>query len=481
MKNILFALIFTFALSVFNTERSYAECFLFDGTYIGAATDSKKGSFPLFIVVANKHITGFFAPEDQKTHGPGGSSFNLGGLTVSSVYTLSLTTENKILIMSADGTINGKAKLGVVEGGSGSFSGFYNSNTAGDFLNIGTDGGTILKVAEPDGNKVVHAFGKINSAGEFVQVFPEKGKGPHVTISFSGNTAEIKVTSGNSEFFVDLTKFSENSCNGNSSSSSGISSSKPIFVVSFLSALNDLSLLSSTELSGAESGLKALQDTIRKIKLSLLLSSAECSSILQASIEILSDEIKEIKAAACSDIASCPSIKLFTLGKMQEDQSTVTENISLDGNNNSTPDICEQDSVFNEKEALSIVSITFNNAIKDIDAYSKIVRKEDRKLSDKKGNAKGLFSDVPRLLKKIRTLLKTPASICNLSIQLDVEKLSASINNSYNLQLNLCAGYPIGCGDELLLPLERLLAAGKATTNVIKIDSNKNDIVDICE
>ena len=81
MKNILLALIFIFALFVFNIEYSNAICFLFDGTYVGAAittgSDGKKASRPLFIVVANQHITGFFAPEDQKTHGPTGSSFNL--------------------------------------------------------------------------------------------------------------------------------------------------------------------------------------------------------------------------------------------------------------------------------------------------------------------------------------------------------------------------------------------------------------------
>ena len=58
---------------------------------------------------------------------------------------------------------------------------------------------------------------------------------------------------------------------------------------------------------------------------------------------------------------------------MQEDQLTVTDNISLDGNHNAIPDICEQDSIFDEKEALNIVSITFNNSIKDINIDSNIV------------------------------------------------------------------------------------------------------------
>ena len=247
MKKYLFLLLFVFALFSESINPSYSTCFLFDGTYVGAVS-FKGNHFPLFIVVANQHITGFFAPEDQKTHGPGGSSFNLGDLTASTTYTLSLTTDNNILIKSTDGTVSGKAKPITIKDGSSSYTGFYNADSIndflpGDFLNIGPDGGAILKFAIP-GDKVVHAFGKINNSGEFVQVFPGKGKGPHVTISFDGNSVDLEETLNDDYFTTSLDKFISTSCSSSTSSSStsssGSISNKPALVSNFQGALNGI-------------------------------------------------------------------------------------------------------------------------------------------------------------------------------------------------------------------------------------------------
>lgn len=490
MKNILFALIFVFALSVFSTEYNplYAnDCFVFDGTYIGAAIltspDGGKKSRPLFIIVANKHITGFFAPENQ-TH-PGGSSFNLGDLTVSSVYTLSLTADDKILIKNADGTLSGKAKLVSVPDGSGSFSGFYNSDivdefVAGDFLNIGSDGGAIIKIATDVG--VVHAFGKMNPSGEFVQVFPEKGRGPRVNISISGNTADIEVFSKGDSFTTTLRKFSGTSCNGDNptSSSGGTPSDKPAFITNFQSALDSSSMLSSTSLPGAERELLVLQDTIRKIKLALLLQPSDCNNLLATSLESLPDVIKDLQTA-CQVSTTCIAAHVFTFEILQEDQLTIKDNGSLDENSNGISDICEQSSVLDEEETLSLVFITFNNALKDIAIYFKTARKEARKLFGKENNGEGFFTRISKSLKRIQTALKAPVSLCNIGLQVDVQELLKAISDATLNNYDTNSSIMSGDADLLDEALNKLSAVGKTINPLIKVDSNKNEISDVCE
>ena len=500
MKNILLALIFVFALFVFNIEHSYAECFLFDGTYIGSATlttsDGHTANYPLFIVVANKHINGFFGPENQN-HTLSGISFNLGGLTVSDVYTLSLTANDKILVKSKDGTINGKAKLGNVEGGSGLFSGYYNNNTVsdfapGDFLNIGTDGSVILKVAVSE-SKVVHAFGKIDPSGEFVQVFPEKGNGPRVNISISGDTADIEVTLKVNSFTTALRKFSGTSCNdGNNptSSNGGGSSGKPDFVINFLGALNGLSKLSSTSLHGAEAEVLALQELIRVIKYAVITSTKpeDCSSLLKKSFEALPEDINDIKIAACgSDFASCTSTQLFTISFLGDDQLSLTENGSLDENKNGIFDICEQPSVFNEKDALSFVVTIFNSALRDIEIYSKKVRKGARVLVGKEVDTEKLFASISKLRKRVQTSLKIPAPLCNLSIKEDGQKLADSLDNAFTSICIVDFGSPNSivrdvCTDtDFRTVFNKLTDAKNTIEDFIMIDTNKNEIVDVCE
>ena len=507
MKNILLALIIIFTLSIFSIgiNPSYADdCFLFDGTYIGAATitssNGGKDTRPLFIVVANKHITGFFAPENQNQHHnqiPGGSSFNLGGLTVSTVYTLSLTAGDKILLKSTDGTINGKAQLGSVDGGSGSFSGYYNSDVVsdfapGDFLNIGSDGSVILKVAIDKG--LVHAFGKINASGEFVQAFPEKGKGPIMHLSISGSTADIETLINGNSSTTTLRKFPGASCGGSNptSSSGGTPSDKPAFVSIFLGALNNLAKLSSTSLPGAETEALALQDIIRGIKFVFLTSSTpkDCTDSLESLFEMLPENINDVKIAlCCANLSSCSTTQSFTLIVMQEDQSTIKENGSLDENNNAIFDICEQSSIFSEEEALSLVSDIFNRVLKEIEVNSKIARQEARKLFGKANNNGTLFTQISKSLRRIRTALKVPATICNLGIKDDIEALTEAAHSAYIEicvkdfnTINSSINSECNDGTPIRVSFDKLFDAGNIIEDtLIKVDSNKNDIVDICE
>ncbi len=502
MKNILFALIFVFTLSVFNVEHSYAECFLFDGTYIGSATltssDGHKANYPLFIVAANEHINGFFGPENQN-HTLSGISFNLGGLTVSDVYTLSLTANDKILVKSMDGTINGKAKLGSVEGGSGLFSGYYNNNAVtdfapGDFLNIGSDGSAILKVAISE-SKVVHAFGKIDASGEFVQVFPAKNNGPSVNLSISGSAADIEVVLNGKSFTTALTKFPGASCNNNgsptTSSSGGTSSGKPAFVLNFLGALNNLSQLSSAgSLQGAETEVLALQEVIKLIKYAIIASTKpeNCSGLLKKSFDALPEDINDIKIAACgSDLMSCTSSQAFTVSFLGDAELSLKDNGSLDENNNGIFDICEQSSVFDEKDALSFIFTIFNSALRDVEIYSNKVRKGARVLFGKEIDTGKIFAGISKLRKRVQVTLKVPAPLCNLSIKDDSVKLTDAIGSAFT---NICIvdfGSPNSavkdvCSDtDFRTVFNKLTDASSIIEDVITIDSNKNEIIDVCE
>ena len=482
MKNILLALIFIFALSVFNIEQSNATCFLFDGTYIGAAittgSDGKKVSRPLFIVVANQHIAGFFAPEDQKTHGPTGSSFNLGDLTASSTYTLSLTTDGNILLKSTDGKINGKAKLGSVEGGSPSFSGFYNADVAGDFLpgdflNIGSDGGAILKFKGSDG-KVVHAFGKIDASGKFVQVFPEKGNGPRVTISFDGNSADLEATLNDNSSITTVNKFVSTSCsNTSSSSTSGAPSNKPALVTSFQDALNGISSISTTKtFVGAKSEVKNLQNAVRLVKYILLnLPTADCNNQLAAKVEKLFAAINALRNVQCG--FSC----IITSLALDDDNLIIQAKSTIDESGNGIVDICEQYSQFSGEKPISITP-DLKELLNSIDNTSRILRKEAKDTFSEPTliEAKPLFDKLSKLLKAIRTSLRLPDSVCSLRLK-GVGKVHDAVININNI---VCSGSGTEI-EECKEKTDNLIEDADLVDGLIKLDSNKNGIADVCE
>ncbi len=488
IKNILFSLILIFTSFVFNIESSNAICFLFDGTYIGAAivttSSEKKESRPLFIVVANQHITGFFAPEDQIAHGhgPGGSSFNLGDLTASSTYTLSLTTDNNILIKSTDGKINGKAKLGSIEDGSPSFSGFYNADVAGDFLpgdflNIGSDGGAILKFAGSDG-KIIHAFGKIDASGKFIQVFPEKGKGPHVSISFDGTTADIEATLNGDSFITTLRKFvSTSSCNSTSSSSSSsgaASSSKPALVTTFQSALNSLSSLSTTKsLIGAKAEVKDLQNAVRLVKYTLLnLPTSDCNNQLAKRVANLSSAVDTAKKAA-----TCGSSCFGVLLALDDDNLIIKDKSTIDENGNGIVDICEQYSQFSGEEPISIAP-DLKDLLNSINNTSRLLRKDAKNTFSVPTliEVEPLFDKLSKLLKAIRTSLRLPDSICSLRLK-GVSKVYDAV---INIKSIVCSGSGTeieGCKEKT----DNLIEDADLVDALIKLDANKNDIADVCE
>ena len=482
VKNILLSLILIFTISGFNTQQSNAICFLFDGTYVGAV-NFKGNHFPLFIVVANQHIAGFFAPEDQRTHGPTGSSFNLGDLTASSTYTLSLTTDNNILIKSADGKVNGKAQLGSVEGGSPSFSGFYNGDVAGDFLpgdflNIGSDGGTILKFKGSDG-KVVHAFGKIDASGKFVQVFPEKGNGPRVTIRFDGNSADLEATLNDNSSITTVNKFVSTSCSNtssstsSSSSTSGAPSNKPALVTNFQDTLNNISSISTTKtFVGTQSAVKDLQDAIRLVKYVLLnLSVADCNNQLAKKVEKLSAAINALKSGQCDSSCIIASLALDDYSLVIQSKSTIDES------GNGIVDICEQYSQFSGEEPISIAP-DLKELLNSIDNTSRILRKEAKDTFSEPTliEAKPLFDKLSKLLKAIRTSLRLPDSVCSLRLK-GVGKVHDAVININNI---VCSGSGTeieGCKEKT----DNLIEDADLVDGLIKLDSNKNGIADVCE
>ena len=485
IKNILLSLILIFSSFVFNIENSNAICFLFDGTYIGTSiitgSDGKKVSKPLFIVVANQHIAGFFAPEDQKTHGPTGSSFNLGDLTASTAYTLSLTTDNNILIKSADGTVNGKAKLITVEGGSPSFSCFYNADIAGDFLpgdflNIGSDGGAILKFATSDG-KVVHAFGKINNSGEFIQVFPEKGKGPHVTINLDGNSADLEATLNGDSSITTLNKFITASCSSTSSSSSstsGAPSSKPALVTSFQDVLNSISSISTTKtFVSAESQVKNLQGAVRLVKYVLLnLSASDCNNKLAKQVEKLSEAINALRSAQCG--SSC----IVALLALDDDNLIIQSKSTIDESGNGIIDICEQYSQFSGEEPISIAP-DLKNILNAIDNVSRTIRKEAREVFGKQNITEMLFDKLSKSLKVIRSSLRLPDSLCSLRLKGVSNMRDAAININNSLCVNQTETQLESCKEKE--KIDNFLEDADLVDGLIKLDNNKNGIADVCE
>ena len=243
IKDIIFVVLF-FILML--SPVSADNCFPFEGTYVGVAILNGKESEPLFLVIANNHITGFLAPENQ-TH-PQGDNINQTDLS-SGGHELSITTDGKILVKYPNSDIlNGKAKLIEVKNGSGTFHGYYrNSDSGRDFLNVGEDGGAVSTVTA--GRDYVFAFGKINSNGQFVQVFPENGKGPQVDITISGTTASFKVlTTGglsNGLFTIQMQRSDVSNCGtsspmSSSSSSGGTSSGEPVFVTGFKTSIETI-------------------------------------------------------------------------------------------------------------------------------------------------------------------------------------------------------------------------------------------------
>ena len=485
MKNILLTLIFIFALSAFNIEPSYADCFLFDGTYIGAVVttgpDGKKASKPLFIVVANQHIVGFSAQEDQKTHGPSGSSFNLGDLTVSSTYTLSLTTDNSILIKSKDDTLNGKAKLSTVEGGSSSFSGFYNADATsdfvpGNFLNVGSDGGAILKFATREG-KVVHAFGKINDSGEFVQVFPEKGKGPHVTINFDGDSADLEATVNGNSTITSLNKFASASCSNTSSSgssTSGAPSNKPELVANFQDILDGISsITTSKSLIGAKDEIKELLSAIRVVKYTLLnLPTKDCSNQLAKRVQNLSSAIENVRKAA-----TCTSSCLAILLALDEDNLIIQNKSTVDETGNGILDLCEEYSQFSGEKPISITPI-LKNSLNAVDNLFKRIHKEAIGILGEGNKTESLFSQISKSIKVIRSSLRLPASLCNIRI-----KEAGSITDSAKkLDENLCKNdITDSACTSLKEKISDLVAGAIEVDGTIEVDNNKNGIADVCE
>ncbi len=482
MKKSLFLLLFVFVLFSVNHNPAYSTCFLFDGTYVGTAittgSDGKKASRPLFIVIANQHIAGFFAPEDQKTHGPTGSSFNLGDLTVSSAYTLSLTTDNNILIKSSDGKVTGKAKLTTFNGGSPSFSGFYNADTTsdflpGDFLNVGSDGGAVLKFAGSDG-KVVHAFGKINDLGEFVQVFPEKEKGPHVSINFDSGSATLEATLNDDSSTTTLNKFVSASCGSTSSSSSSTSSSgapsnKPALVSSFQDTLNGISSISTTK-SFANSKLEVqdLQDAVKLVKYTLLnLLVADCNTQLPKRIAKLSSAIDALRKTTCT--SSCVPVLLA----LDEDNLVIQSKSTVDEGGNGIVDICEQYSQFSGEEPISIAP-ELKKILDAMENRYKKLRKEARIVLENQNDAESSFKKLARSIKVIRSSLKAPNSVCSLQL-LQTDSIKPSIND---IDIKVCNQSDItGCKEEIKI----LIEDADVVDGLIKLDANKNGIVDVCE
>lgn len=343
-------------------------CFLFEGTYVGAAiltTPQGKQSRPFFIVVGNKHITGFFAPEDQN-HSTGGSSFNLAGFEWTNVYTFSLGNNSISIKYPNDTTLNGKAKLISVDGGSGSFSGFYHNNPnplgdflPGDFLNIGPDGGAIVKVAA--GKDVVHAFGKIDSSGKFVQVFPEKGKGPKVDISISDNTANLNIRTRRGSFTNTMKRFVVTSCNATTPSSSSGGTIESTEVDALLDIIKDLKgtkeQLEEERKAITRKLAKKVKEVFKKLNTAISgIPDVECQSLFSRALALLNlaSAVFENDNNRCNDQVreDCldPEYADEIFQRVKNSINGIEMAIDKDDDGDGTPNVCEIAGLGGEEE-----------------------------------------------------------------------------------------------------------------------------------
>ncbi len=351
------------------------DCFLFEGTYVGTAVLNGNESEPLFLVAANKHIAGFFAPEDQ-TH-PSGTSINQASLS-SGGYALSLTADDKILVKYSNAdTLSGKAKLIEVKNGSGTFHGYYTTQDSfsSDFLTIGEDGGTVIRVTA--GMDFVFSFGKINSFGKFVQVFPDNGNGPQVDITILGTTASVTILTKNGSFPIQMQRSDVSNCTtttatGESSSSGGTSSGEPIFVTNFMNALSDILQTEKTvydfyapagnnldpstrgDQKFNKSRLKALnklKGVVKRIQSALKAPSIVCNELLKSQLVNLDNALRQLRNVLCGTTpAPDPSFDncrqgTFTgdnLGKIGSSLSTLESLSEVDADGNGISDICKQ-------------------------------------------------------------------------------------------------------------------------------------------
>lgn len=337
-------------------------CQIPEGTYVGLALGEGNEKQPLFVVVANKRIAGFFAPENQLK--PSGTVFNQTSLDDTYSFSLRETKKGNFLDLFPAGSAGsgnpiGKAKF-LESKGEYSMSGYYipqgeegGAGSPDDFVNIAKDGGAVAKVTAFGGTYFF--FGSLLT-GSFDQIFPEKERGPTLTVTpeSDGKTQVNLSSSDGTEFtFRRYTLISSESCSpsdvpeGTPTPSGEAAKSN---TVKFLKAIAEFNRTSKALAKAAQETRQSVKDIRRatgRIK-RLVKGSGDCYKELIDELEELGTIIRDLENKRCSKVTDVVSViqcipdsvidEYFP--KLKDSLSTANSFYNTDANKNGVPDPC---------------------------------------------------------------------------------------------------------------------------------------------
>lgn len=327
-------------------------CSITEGTYVGKARTDEKEKRPLFIVVDNGHIAGFYAPEDQ-TH-PQGAAINQTEQVSAFNFFVTTTSKGAFLNFKVPGALEGtfpigKAKLIMAQGGV-AFKGYYSPDEdsfSSDFINVGRDGGIVARVTS--GMNFNFFFGKANQAGEFVQIFPEKGNEPKLSLDFFGIELDADVTFDGKTSRVVFERTSDASCTTGDTSAEGALANAAL-IQAFNSNLSDLETTLIGLFEAVDKKFKKEESTLNSIDvLSLIIKNRPpkpCKIQITHGLNTLGKFIAQIENSLCSinnepkclpdDIAA----SFITSSRAALDR--LREGFNIDDDNNGVPDLCQK-------------------------------------------------------------------------------------------------------------------------------------------
>ncbi len=205
MKLKFFYVIFIILFTVTMSNSAFASK-LREGVYLGTKTvvDSTSAP-PLYVIFANKHITGILGPEN------GGVKVEKFDVQVNQFSGLTFTSmgNNLDIKFTEDNIALGTAKYNKGSGKSKiPFAGYYFVadslfNVLKSFINVGPDGSAIISLELTQPHRF---FGKIDKAGKFNLVFSGDSKDTVVSTDFSGEQVIVSYTDSTGTFSQTMQK-----------------------------------------------------------------------------------------------------------------------------------------------------------------------------------------------------------------------------------------------------------------------------------
>lgn len=351
-------------LCVLFINPSYADvCSIPEGTYVGKAlvqnVHGGANKIPLFIIVANNRITGFYAPEDQNP--PQGASINQTEVNSGFNFFITTTSRGDFLNFNVSGLqlptgkakkINPKTTLGfhgyyIYE----DTGGFFIAGSPGDFLNVSASGTLVARVTAFMNFNFF--FGRVNNEGGFEQIFPEKG--PRLDIDDIDDTEanlDVRYPDGKSASTRFLSKGSS-TCNVGTTTEGDLANE--LLISSFKENL-DAYLNSFSDLSEALEGkfdkkesfvakfIKGAIDSInqsgKKVK------PKECNSNVKGTVNVFKRAATLIEEKLCSvnenkEKCIADEVAFSFIQNLQSIAERLASAFNTDDNENGITDLCD--------------------------------------------------------------------------------------------------------------------------------------------